>query len=467
MRRNWNFRLEPLRSGQSTMILAGLFAVFVAGFSTWPWASGHNSTRDRTPKPPAAFSSLSKTPLEMTVLERRPGVASPALRYALGDRLKVTLFEKVDLNDDEQSNIPATGLVERTELTGDYVVQENGDVVLPLLGGVEAEGQSPEQLAENLQAAFKRSIGRPAKVSVILLEREPVYLVGKDIKPGTVKYSPGMTILHAIALSGATKNENSELYAHTEYSRGMEKLELATQRLKKALAQAAALRAHRSGQQAEIPARLVELAGQQEAKKLVDAAVTVRNLITAARQPQIASYQASLAAARQETASQANRLALLEEHTMIHVQRRDAIAEIRKHNDGLASALVNMQNEVANVKEKREETSAALAKAHDSVAQAEQKLTKLEADLALELQNEITAADNEIAEQSVSLRSAQQLLADLRIASLRLGGKDQRLTYDIIRRTRQGIRRNTASETTALYPGDLIQVTDGRNGSAS
>jgi hypothetical protein len=238
----------------------------------------------------------------------------------------------------------------------------------------------------------------------------------------------------------------------------LERLEIATQRLKKQLGQAAALRAQQSGQSPEIPARLVELVGSLEARKLVDSAVAIRKLIVAARQPQIAAYQAALAAARQEAASHTTRIALLEEHTKIDVQRRDMLANIRKQNDGLGFPLLQMENEVANVKEKKQEAVASLSKAHDNIAQAEQNLAKLEANTKLELQNEIIATDHEIAEQEATLKAARRLTSDLRIASLRMASTGQDLSYEIIRRGRSGSSRIRAVQTDELVPGDLIQV---------
>ena len=213
-----------------------------------------------------------------------------------------------------------------------------------------------------------------------------------------------MTVLHALALSGTGKDESSDVYAQTEYIRGLEKLEISTQRLKKLLAKAAALHAERDGKQADLPQELIEFADAQEAKKLIEAAVALRKFTIAAKQPQISAYQAALAAARQEAASHMNRIVLLEQLTKLHADHRDQVADIRKHNDGLAYALVRMENEVVAVKEKREEAAASLAKARDAIAQAEQNLAKLEAGAKLELQNEIGATENEIAEQQATSR---------------------------------------------------------------
>ena len=100
---------------------------------------------------------------------------------------------------------------------------------------------------------------RPARASVVLLEREPVYIVGKDVRPSTVRYSPGMTVLHAVALSGSLKTDNSEIYMQSEYARNLERQEISTQKLQKLVAQSVALRFEQDGHAPEIPARLIEL----------------------------------------------------------------------------------------------------------------------------------------------------------------------------------------------------------------
>jgi protein involved in polysaccharide export with SLBB domain len=442
------------------LVLGAALAVCSAAAGTWALYSHRGpeiADRPASAKPAIPFS-LRHFPIEAGPAAQPALQPNSSVRYSLGDRLKITLFEKVDLSDEEQSNVPATGLVERTELTGDYIVQENGFIVLPLIGAIEAGGQPAEQVVQTLEAAFQRTMRRPAKASVVLLDREPVYIAGKGIKPGAFKYSPGMTILHALALSGAGKEDSSDLYAYAEYARSLEKQEIAIQRLKKLLAQEAALLAQQSGNPVVTPPRLIELAGAEEAKRLAGDAAAVRKLIAAARQPQIAASQAALAAARQETASQMNRIDVLDEHIKLHVDRRDKVAEIRKHNDGLAFALVQMENEVATAKEKKQEAVAALSQAQVRISQAEQNLAKLEADLKVELQNEIVTAGNEIAEQEASLKAARHILSDLRIASIRGPGKNESSTYVIVRRNSGGLSQFPATETAELIPGDLIRV---------
>jgi protein involved in polysaccharide export with SLBB domain len=347
--------------------------VAVSGIVTWQRSLSHDFSfvNDRSVVRASIPSSLKNIPVESGPSSLKPTLP---LKYSLGDRLKITLFESVDLSDEEQSNIPITGLVERTELTGEYVVHETGNIVMPLLGSIEVDGQSTDEVVTSLQETFRRSMRRPARASVVLLDREPIYIVGRDVRPSTVKYSPGMTVLHAVALSGSVKAENSDVYLQSEYARNLERQEISTQRLKKLIAQAVALHSEKDAQAPEISARLIELSSVLEAKGLVDNAVEMRRLVVAAREPQVASCQSALAAARQEAASHANRIALLEEHMKVNVERLDAVRELRNHSNIPASTLVTVENEIATVREKKEEATASLSRAKDSIAQAEQNL---------------------------------------------------------------------------------------------
>src|SRR5215212_255792 len=82
-----------------------------------------------------------------------------SLAYAIGDRLKITFFEQLQSELRGGGGQPAkvlSTLVERAELTGDYVIQQDGSVFLPLLGPVPVVGHTPQQFEEALADAFSR-----------------------------------------------------------------------------------------------------------------------------------------------------------------------------------------------------------------------------------------------------------------------------------------------------------------------
>ena len=93
--------------------------VAASGLVAWQRGLSHDLSfaNDHSVLRTAIPASLKNVPVEAGP-SLKPTLA---LKYSLGDRLKITLFESVDLSDEEQTNIPLTGLVERTELTGEYV----------------------------------------------------------------------------------------------------------------------------------------------------------------------------------------------------------------------------------------------------------------------------------------------------------------------------------------------------------
>jgi polysaccharide biosynthesis/export protein len=88
-------------------------------------------------------------------------------------------------------------------LTGDFKVNEEGDVALPLAGRVAAAGKTPEELGRSIAAvlARKQILVKPS-VSVQVDTYRPIYILGEVNKPGAYPYQPDMTMVTAAALAG-------------------------------------------------------------------------------------------------------------------------------------------------------------------------------------------------------------------------------------------------------------------------
>ena len=155
--------------------------------------------------------------------------------------LKISFFETFEAGRD-------AGLshVERVELSGEYTVQQDGNMFLPLLGSTTAAGMDLKQLQAQLGVAYRGLFGRAAAVSVLLVEREPVYVVGPVLRPGTFKFAPGMTVLHAVAMSGGLDNGTAEVSQFLELLRERERMQEAPERIKILLARSAVLSAERA-----------------------------------------------------------------------------------------------------------------------------------------------------------------------------------------------------------------------------
>jgi polysaccharide biosynthesis/export protein len=88
-------------------------------------------------------------------------------------------------------------------LSGSILVRPDGMITMPLLGDVQASGQSPQQLSDQIALRLKKFYQDP-KVSVIVtqIHSKMVFLLGEVNKKGPVEMTSGMTLLEAISSAG-------------------------------------------------------------------------------------------------------------------------------------------------------------------------------------------------------------------------------------------------------------------------
>ena len=89
------------------------------------------------------------------------------------------------------------------QLTGKFQISDSGNVAIPLLGTVPAEGLTTTELENNIEQQLKdKKILLDPSVSVEIVEYRPIFVLGEVSKPGQYPYQPGMTVLTAVAVAG-------------------------------------------------------------------------------------------------------------------------------------------------------------------------------------------------------------------------------------------------------------------------
>ncbi len=89
------------------------------------------------------------------------------------------------------------------QLTGEFRVDDQGRIAVPLLGGVQAAGLTPQQLEERLAGELRQhNLMRNPSVSVEVLAYRPIFVLGEVAKPGQYPFQPGMTVLTSAAIAG-------------------------------------------------------------------------------------------------------------------------------------------------------------------------------------------------------------------------------------------------------------------------
>ncbi len=89
-------------------------------------------------------------------------------------------------------------------LGGTFQVQEDGTIVVPLLGPVDVDGKTKTEVGQLLEKRFGAGYLRDPHVTVIMTTREnlEVSVLGQVQRPGTFPYIEKLTLVQAISEAG-------------------------------------------------------------------------------------------------------------------------------------------------------------------------------------------------------------------------------------------------------------------------
>jgi exopolysaccharide production protein ExoF len=376
-----------------------------------------------------------------------------------GDRIKLSFYEQLDEDEDKWTagrGRPAPrGFHQRTELTGEYVVADDGTISLPLLGNFPAAGQSVQALQQSLVPPFEKLLGRKGFINALSVERQPVYIVGPVKNSGAFKYVPGMTILHAVALAGGLERGASEALQRVEIIREAEHLQQSLDRVKRLLARTAVLRAARDGGSPITP-EIVEFAGKKDAKSLVAEEGSSRSLKTMTRLAQESALGTAVENARSEVEARAGRVGANDDTIKLRSERVRSLQQLFNLNDINRTPLIQAQSELSDTQERRQQALIEVESAKQRLAQAEQNLAKYKIDTRVEVDLEIGAAEQDGVEAVADADGVLNVMKTLAERASAAG--DSTVSYEIVRRTRQETTVIAASDTSLLEPGDLVHV---------
>ena len=443
-----------------------------------------NGVRRDQPAQAAAQSSRAAEPAPVapaaTLVERNPanviptvaegaktstaGAAPTGSLFGVGDRLKLAFYERVDVEEDKwgRTSSAMRSIVQRPELSGEYTVQEDDTIFLPLLGSIPVANRSASQVQADLAKAFEHLLGRKGLVNILSLERQPIYVLGPVKNPGSFKYAPGMTILHAIALAGGLDRSASEPWQKIEAVREIQKRRGTVLVLLNLLARAEVLKAERDGTEPKIPLRLLELVGATEAANLFNEQRDRRKAVATARKNRERAVLTSLESAKQDVAV-FGRMEALDELVKLRQERVHSMRTLVDRNVLSTTVLNQVQSELTDAEQRRRDALNQYAIAKQRLATMEAEALRVQADLKSDLEVEIETIERQVADNEREFNTSEGVLSTL--PATRPQFEANRVTYQIVRQTAAGPLSIESIGMTQLQPGDLVQVIVSESGS--
>lgn len=156
------------------------------------------------PQLTADFAGVENAPKELNIssehasteslARRQPGELPPPYRVGPNDELTVFVLGRDDLGS--QIPVNAAGAFGRLRVS---IVQENGDIVLPLLGPVNVAGRTVEEVRQLVEAAYARRIAS-SNVDIIMQKcgSKPVHVTGAVGQPATYYLCNNMSTLNDV-----------------------------------------------------------------------------------------------------------------------------------------------------------------------------------------------------------------------------------------------------------------------------
>lgn len=131
-----------------------------------------------------AYNPADFGPPDPVQIAKVPDVITP------GDKIRVTVFQ-----------------VE--SLSGEFQVEENGQIDYPLIGIVQAQGHTPSEFAKILAARLQENSLRKPNVQVAVTERaqQTIAIEGAVNQPAVIPIRGQTTLLQAIAMARGTSED--------------------------------------------------------------------------------------------------------------------------------------------------------------------------------------------------------------------------------------------------------------------
>jgi protein involved in polysaccharide export with SLBB domain len=349
-----------------------------------------------------------------------------------GDKLKVTFFGNADL-------------------TREVHVQGDGTISLPMLGSFF------------VAARFAQDAQHPSdNVTVDVVEWRPIFATGSVSKPGAYPYVSGMTVLHAISVSGGFyRVADSDVFTFVNVTQNVSRVQEVQEQLKHHLVRLASLKAEKAGETViKASPRLLEIAGQEDAKRLLAEEMRALSVRVEATAGERKTRQRQIELLRSELEGYGPQLREVMDALKSKKQYLRDLTALATKGYSRRFDIVNFESHVERLESERRGVVANSARIERDLARQEQELADFSLQRQIKIDDEISELQQKIKASEASLEAALQIVAQLGGENmLRAPARGQpKRSFAILRKIDGKDIFLNAELTTRLLPGDVVVV---------
>jgi len=372
--------------------------------------------------------------------------AAEAYRLGISDTITVRVV---------QWKATESAFEEWAELGGDYVVGADGNVNFPTVGATLGAGRTSAELAAELGAGLRQSLGLTTTptVTVEVSEYGPIYVSGDVAAPGEYAFAPNLTVIKALALAGGERR-SAEAIARPEREMltTTGALEVLEEDYARQLIRRARLDAQLAGNgEIAIPP---ELEGDPDLERLLTAETAILEAQQRQAEAQSSSLSDQIALLNTQIGAFGQKLSSTEAQLVSAREQLDKITALSDDGLAVASRVASMQASVADLEARLLDTQTARLQAQQDIAAASREQTRLADQRITDLSLERQTVDGEISALALKIATQRGLVqeAALHTGAAMPGDTSPTYSYTILR----GAEQIAAEPTTALEAGDVV-----------
>jgi polysaccharide biosynthesis/export protein len=364
-----------------------------------------------------------------------------AYKLAPGDRITVTVVGQPDLS-------------------GDFAVDGEGKISLPIVGPVEAGNLTASECQQRIVDRLSDGILNKPSVFVRITELRPVQIMGNVRAPGSLPYRYGIIVKGAIAQAGGLGlAERDSRAAISEFLLADERVRTLDATRRMLLVRQARLEAQIEGattlKQPALPDGIDDL----DNAKLIDAEGEVLSAERQDYEKQINLIQSQKPQLLSESDAMENQISIEKKQIELVQSEMDEYSKLVDKGLGRSSSMLELKLSIATKNSNVWRMEAERSRLKSAITDFDIRLQDMETLRKKQFLTELQDVRQRLHDVEVTLPSAREVRA------VRLQQTGSSIDTDVvcnIRITRvHGAEVSTfkGDETTALQPGDIIEVT--------
>jgi protein involved in polysaccharide export with SLBB domain len=402
---------------------------------------------------------LVKALVGITLVTGHPSAAFSA-EYLLGpqDRLRLKIYEWRASRD---------VIFEWTALNDIFTVGAGGTLSLPFVGDVQAAGETPRNLAQEIgrRLMHEMGLGRKPDVAVEVVQFRPFYVVGHVTQPGEFPYRPGLTVLQALTIAGGLRTREDDISRlEREVIAGQGEVGILSLNNVSLLARKARLEAELAGaKEISFPDQLLRLSGEGSASIMMEQERSIFAARKDGQETQIRALEELKEFLVKELASLEKQLTFHDTQIELVEKELAGVSTLVKKGFSAAPREISLQRALADVQSSRLSAETSLLRARQEISRTEISILQLRNTFTNEVTVSLRETQSQLEEIVRKVDTASQLLHESEITAPRLLAARSRAqrakpVFTIVRPEDGGAIEIPATETSEVLPGDTIKI---------